>query len=73
MNWFSYEGQFRVIDIYKIPNVEYKEMRICGDGKSKKSKFMEYGEPDDYLIQKLNYIQNDEIYKLNFTKADISK
>jgi hypothetical protein len=48
-------------------------MRICGDGKSKKSKFMEYGEPDDYLIQKLNYIQNDEIYKLNFTKADISK
>jgi hypothetical protein len=71
MNGFSYEGQFRVIDIYKIPNVEYKETRIGGDRKSRKSKFMEYGEPDDYLIQKLNYIQNDEIYKLNFTKADI--
>lgn len=73
MGGISYEGQIRVIDIYMTPNIEYKEVKIGGVSKSRRANFMDYGEPDDYLIQKLNYIQNDEIYKLQFTKTDLSK
>lgn len=70
MGGMACAGQTRIIDIYKSPNelVEYSEVRM-GEGET--IKFMEYGEPTDYILEGFGYISNEHIYNIEYTKADL--
>ena len=70
MGGMACAGQTRIIDIYKSPNelVEYNEVRM-GGGETRK--FMEYGEPTDYILEGFGYISNEHIYNIQYTKADL--
>jgi len=70
MGGMACAGQTRIIDIYKSPNelVEYNEVRM-GEGETRK--FMEYGEPTDYILEGLGHISNEHIYNIQYTKADL--
>ena len=70
MGGMACAGQTRIIDIYKSPNelVEYNEVRM-GGGETRK--FMEYGEPTDYILEGFGYISIEHIYNIQYTKADL--
>lgn len=71
------ENQIRIIDIYKFPNdaIEYKLVKLGSRGGTRKVKdsLLDYGEPIDYILERLKYIPNEDVHKIEFTKADLKQ
>lgn len=74
MGGLSCSNQTRIIDIYTLPSIEYKEVKLGSRGGTRRKKaFMEYGEPIDIFKESPNDISRNDIYMLPFTKADLKQ
>lgn len=72
MGGMACEGQIRTIDLQATPII-YKEVTLGSRGGTRAKSFMEYEEATDYLSERINYISNEDMLNIQYTKADLKR